>query len=281
MEDSVKRREAPFASHLLYTQATKGWAKEIEAGEDPTHWITRDDGIRCGSAWRRIAAKTVLYTDRGISSGMRKALDEAEGLGQPVERRMLQGKEGDYRVVITHGHHYLRGLAVTIDLGDNSIQGFAVDGAKLDPIPRLYYSYTLIALIDEKGIDEKGIYGKGLLMDAKEVDYGTKKVIVHALKMQRTDQKYNFVRISSVPSQDEEYCLHTFPAESTYGFIINNLFWIPYPDCATLYLKKVDRVKLRDKEYLIGGPYRIVDLPTYAVNIEYGFSMDQGGVIGV
>lgn len=82
MRDCLIRGEAPFASHLLYTQ--DGVLDDLVPHE-------RDRGIAAGFAWRSAASKTVAYVDLGISRGMQKGIDHAEAAGQVVERRTLPG----------------------------------------------------------------------------------------------------------------------------------------------------------------------------------------------
>lgn len=77
--DSLRRGEAPIASHLLYTQP--GILKDSEPHE-------RAHGISAGHSWIRVCDAVVVYTDRGISPGMREAIRLAEkDLGTPVEYR--------------------------------------------------------------------------------------------------------------------------------------------------------------------------------------------------
>jgi hypothetical protein len=80
IRDSLLRGEAPIASHLLYTQP--GVLRDDVPEE-------RARGIEAGLAWLRVADATVVYTDRGISSGMRKGINEANRAGRPVEYRSL------------------------------------------------------------------------------------------------------------------------------------------------------------------------------------------------
>lgn len=61
--DSLKRGEAPIASHLLYPQVLND--------EDPAA-ITR---IEAGLAWLDVADLHVFYVDKGFSKGMLKALE--------------------------------------------------------------------------------------------------------------------------------------------------------------------------------------------------------------
>lgn len=80
MRDCLMRNEAPFASHGLYTQAG--------VLDDDDH-EQRQMGITAGFAWRSLAKKTVVYTDRGTSSGMRYGVAHAESMGHTVEYREL------------------------------------------------------------------------------------------------------------------------------------------------------------------------------------------------
>ena len=80
VRDSLSRGEAPIASHLLYTQP--GILRD-EVPEERT-W-----GIDAGLAWRSVAEASVVYTDRGISSGMKYGIAAAEKSGKPVEYRKL------------------------------------------------------------------------------------------------------------------------------------------------------------------------------------------------
>jgi hypothetical protein len=94
MMDSVKRGEAPFVPHLLYTQSEKsGWALETKGNTDEKHWISREEGLQLAAAWRAKADKTVLYIDHGMTAGMLRAEEEAVKMGKPVERRKLYAEE--------------------------------------------------------------------------------------------------------------------------------------------------------------------------------------------
>lgn len=81
MRDSLQRGEAPYASHLLYTQA---------GVLDDTVQAERDWGIQAGFAWRQNAAKTVVYADRGISAGMKLGVEDAVARGVEVEYRYIE-----------------------------------------------------------------------------------------------------------------------------------------------------------------------------------------------
>lgn len=80
MLDCLHRGEAPFASHLLYTQTLHDAI--------PTE---RELGIAAGLAWKPLAVKTVVYTDHGISPGMQRGIAAAASINQPVEHRTLKG----------------------------------------------------------------------------------------------------------------------------------------------------------------------------------------------
>lgn len=76
----LKHNEAPFLSHLLYTQP--GILDDDNAAE-------RQRGISAGFAWGEVAAATIVYTDFGISPGMQMGIDEAKELEHPIEYRTL------------------------------------------------------------------------------------------------------------------------------------------------------------------------------------------------
>ncbi len=80
MKDCLLRGEAPFASHLLYTRP--GVLDDSIKDE-------RMHGITAGLAWAEKAARTVVYTDLGISQGMHLGIAHAHRCGRPVEYRSL------------------------------------------------------------------------------------------------------------------------------------------------------------------------------------------------
>ena len=82
MRDSLLRDEAPFVSHLLYTQEG---VLDDKAPED------RERGITAGLLWGERAQATVVYIDRGIGEGMKRGIKRARELGRPVEYRSLYG----------------------------------------------------------------------------------------------------------------------------------------------------------------------------------------------
>lgn len=78
--DCLKRGESPIASHLLFTQP--GVLHDDVPAE-------RELGINAGHAWFACAHGLVVYTDRGISPGMQKAINLAHDMKLPIEYRQL------------------------------------------------------------------------------------------------------------------------------------------------------------------------------------------------
>lgn len=78
LRDSLLRGEAPIMSHLLHTQVLDDRVPE-----------ERGMGIAAGHAWLPMADAMVVYTDHGISSGMRTAIELAESLGLEIEYRRI------------------------------------------------------------------------------------------------------------------------------------------------------------------------------------------------
>lgn len=82
LRDCLDRGEAPYASHLLYTQP--GVLDDTDADQ-------RRHGIEAGLAWGRMASATVVYTDLGISPGMKQGIDRARLEGRQIEFRSING----------------------------------------------------------------------------------------------------------------------------------------------------------------------------------------------
>jgi hypothetical protein len=74
MRHCLSLGEAPFASHLLYTQALNDQIVRERA-----------KGIAAGLAWARRADATIVYDDFGISDGMRLGIEDAKRCGRPIE----------------------------------------------------------------------------------------------------------------------------------------------------------------------------------------------------
>jgi len=73
--------EAPYASHLFYTQP--GILNDHDARE-------RMWGINAGLLWGTGAEATVVYVDRGVSPGMRYGIDAAKKAGRSIEWRSIK-----------------------------------------------------------------------------------------------------------------------------------------------------------------------------------------------
>ena len=78
MLDSLRRGEAPFASHLLYTQVL-----------DDTDPESRDRGMTAGFAWGKKCDLRAFYMDRGMSGGMLRAYTMCQGCGEQFVFRYL------------------------------------------------------------------------------------------------------------------------------------------------------------------------------------------------
>jgi len=83
LRHSLLKGEAPFASHLLYTQ---DGVLDDDIPEE------RRVGIEAGLVCGRDADTTVVYTDLGISDGMKQGIERAEKEGRPVVYRQLGEK---------------------------------------------------------------------------------------------------------------------------------------------------------------------------------------------
>lgn len=79
---SLYQGEAPFVSHLLYTQ--KGILNDLFEDE-------RELGILAGFVWRKFAVKTVVYIDYGITKGMIEGINHANKFEQNIEYRTILG----------------------------------------------------------------------------------------------------------------------------------------------------------------------------------------------
>ncbi len=82
--DSLLRGEAPYASHLLYTQP---------GILDDSNAIERKQGIEAGLEWGLVADTTVVYRDLGISRGMDQGIAAARTVNRPIEFRSLSNAD--------------------------------------------------------------------------------------------------------------------------------------------------------------------------------------------
>lgn len=82
LRDSIQRGEVPLASHLLYTQPgvlDDGIPEE------------RELGIQLGLEMRHVASLSAVYTDLGISNGMKVGIQDAERHLRRIVYRSLPG----------------------------------------------------------------------------------------------------------------------------------------------------------------------------------------------
>lgn len=87
LRDCLMRGEAPFASHLLYTQ--DGVLRDAVPEE-------RSLGIKAGAIWIEMADILAVYTDLGVSDGMVEGMIKASKVETPIEKRTL-GADWDSR----------------------------------------------------------------------------------------------------------------------------------------------------------------------------------------
>lgn len=76
--DSLRRGEAPYASHLIYTQMLDDRVPE-----------ERRMGMEAGFCWAAAADLRAFYVDLGFSDGMDEAQKLAQTMGQRTEKRYL------------------------------------------------------------------------------------------------------------------------------------------------------------------------------------------------
>ena len=80
VRDSLARGEAPYASHLFFTQY--GILNDNIPAE-------RKQGIEAGLAWGEKADLTVVYIDLGTTEGMNYGIERAQRAGRAVEYRSI------------------------------------------------------------------------------------------------------------------------------------------------------------------------------------------------
>lgn len=76
--DCLNRGEAVVASHLLYTQVL-----------DDRDSVDRHMGVTAGHEFFRVCDLVVVYTDLGISQGMKQGMAAAHAEGIPIVRRSI------------------------------------------------------------------------------------------------------------------------------------------------------------------------------------------------
>lgn len=80
IKDALNRGENPYCSHLFFPQPG------ILVDNDPED---RRRGIEAGLVWGDNAEVRAVYTDLGITPGMRKGIERAQEIGQSVDERVL------------------------------------------------------------------------------------------------------------------------------------------------------------------------------------------------
>ena len=92
LRDCLLRGEAPYASHLLYTQP---------GILDDTNPAERQWGIDAGLAWRHVADLQVVYLDKGFSTGMAHGMRAGFDAGLEWQLRRLDGNvtKADHEMV--------------------------------------------------------------------------------------------------------------------------------------------------------------------------------------
>lgn len=80
--DSLGRNEAPFASHLIYTQVYNDENEE-----------ERMSGLDAATSWYHVADKVVVYLDHNITKGMQRGINLADKMGLEIEYRKLGVEE--------------------------------------------------------------------------------------------------------------------------------------------------------------------------------------------
>jgi hypothetical protein len=85
MRHCLGQQEAPFASHLLYTQVLNDTTPE-----------ERQQGITAGFVWGELADLVAVYCDYGISKGMLQGIRAALERGTPVVYRFQPAGEHEF-----------------------------------------------------------------------------------------------------------------------------------------------------------------------------------------
>jgi len=92
VQDCLKRGEAPYASHLFFTQ--EGLLDDLVHEE-------RELGIKAGFIWGEAAVLSAFYIDRGVSGGMKRGVLAALECKRQIEVSSLEREitEGDYELL--------------------------------------------------------------------------------------------------------------------------------------------------------------------------------------
>jgi len=137
MRDSLLKGEAPYASHLLYTQ---------EGILDDDILEERTQGIDAGLIWGAEADKTVIYVDRGFSRGMRYGVANALAADRPLEFRVLPDYFQEFGTTSVVDRRILSEFPVK-DV-DSLLKGFIADLQKVGKLPGEDFAEDVFALFN-------------------------------------------------------------------------------------------------------------------------------------
>lgn len=132
MKDCFEKNEAPFVSHLLYTQ--EGVLDDNVAEE-------RGIGMEAGFLWGDKSEKTVVYTDLGISSGMRDGILRAVKVGRKIEYRSLPEWAINDDFISSYREEMEKNYKLR-NRGDND-DNYGVSLDPLDKMATIFHNYTL------------------------------------------------------------------------------------------------------------------------------------------
>jgi len=95
--DSLRKEEAPYASHLFFPQPG---ILDDNVPED------RMRGINAGLEITKDFDLTAVYSDLGVSKGMTYGIERAKTLGRTIEERFLgENWEKEYEERVSHHSH--------------------------------------------------------------------------------------------------------------------------------------------------------------------------------
>lgn len=123
IRDCLLNGEAPFASHIQYTNAT-----------DDKNPYERALGINAGLHFLNFACYTVVYTDLGITSGMKQGIKKAISMDKKVLYRNLPNFEQflDEHKHLLNGYSHIVGKEREYTLKDEFINDLYLDKFVID-----------------------------------------------------------------------------------------------------------------------------------------------------
>lgn len=127
IRDSLRRGEAPIASHVLYTTALNDRKPD-----------EREKGIQAGFSWALHAQAWVVYVDFGVSRGMWEGLKLCRQLGRVAHFRQLLAEH--HLTIIANGGDFMpHRLAFDTTGADPGL-----DEIRLAPPPSGYETLELV-----------------------------------------------------------------------------------------------------------------------------------------